>query len=168
MIDYKMVMGGVLATFGAEAIGKGVRYLYEESGLKDSFLGSTIDSFSQNERVRQAVSGVAEEAIRQKLVPDYGATPQMGGISLDKGKVRTIGTTQDFDPFSQGDNLLYTGKTGRIADAMQKTGVKQFVIGEIASGDVVRPTLGQKRTIANPAIPLKLGALKRGQIESAR
>jgi hypothetical protein len=141
MIDYKMVMGGVLATFGAEAIGKGTRYLYEESGLKDSFLGSTIDSFTQNERVRQAVSGVAEEAIRQKLVPDYGATPQMGGISLDKGKVRTIGTTPDFD---------------------------QFVIGEIASGDVVRPTLGQKRTIANPAIPLKLGALKRGQIESAR
>lgn len=168
MIDYKIVMGGIAATYGAELLGKGARYLYEESGLKDSFLGSTIDTFSQNERVRQAVSGVAEAAIKERLVPNYGQAPQLDRISIDKGKVRSIGTTPDFDPFSQGQNLLYRGNTGRIDDAMQKTGVKQFLMGEITSGEVVRPTVGLKRTIMQPAQSLKLANLKRGQIEGAK
>lgn len=166
MINMKLIMGGALASFGADYIGDTVSDLYKGSSLQ-SFINDDLGlgSVFQNDRIDKAIKGVAKTAIEQGIVPDYGATPTTEKINP---KLSPIGSTGDFQPFSQGQNLLYRGTQGAIDKALTKTGVRQFVIGHVSASKVVNPRIQMKRTIGTQGTPLKLAALKRGQIEGAR
>mgnify|MGYP003120119671 CR=1 FL=1 len=167
MIDLKTAMGIGLATFGSDYIRKGASYLYQESGLKDSFLGTTIDRFTSNETLSRAVTGIAEQAIKSGISPDFTKVPTESGVNLNLGKVSKIGTTPDFDPFTPKSNLLFTGKNGAVEKALSRTGVQEFAMREVGSGNVVK-SLGYGRKIRTPTKTLSIGPLKKGQIESAR
>ena len=142
--------------------------------ISDAFTGSALDSFIsddlglgdifKNDAINKAVKGVAQTAIEQGITPDYGKTPSQKGIDP---RLSPIGSTGDFNPAAQGQNLLYRGTQGAIDQAMKKTGVQQFLIGHISANKVVNPLIKRKKTIGSPATSLKMANLKRGQITGA-
>ena len=75
-----------------------------------------------------------------------------------------IGPPGGFDPFSQGQNLLYAGNTDRITKNLTKPQVKQYFINRITPNDMVRFKRLQNRKIRQAGTSLQLAALKRGQI----
>ena len=164
-IDFKTIALATGARLVGGYIGEGAKYLYDEYVPKDSFLGSSVEAFRSNKMLAQTVKQVTTSAIKEGIVPNYLNTPTQERINPNLGKIG-IGTTRDFEQFTPKRNLLATGTTGKIEEAMRKTGVKQFYINEIAT-NYVNPTIGLKRGIGLAPTPLGLGKLKRGQIVGA-
>ena len=158
------MLGTILTALAPEIVSKGAKYLYDMSGIGDvSFMGQPIGDYLSSERVSKAAAGITKTAIGQKLIPDYGNQPKPLGIPQNLGQVR-IGPPGGFDPFSGGQNLLYTGNTDRITKNLTKPQVKQHFINRITPEDVVRFRRLQGRKIRQAGTSLQLAALKRGQI----
>ena len=158
------MLGTILTALAPEIVSKGAKYLYDMSGIGDvSFMGQPIGDYLSSERVSKAAAGIRKTAIEQKLLPDYGNQPKPLGIPQNLGQVR-IGPPGGFDPFSGGQNLLYTGNTDRITKNLTKPQVKQHFINRITPEDVVRFRRLQGRKIRQAGTSLQLAALKRGQI----
>jgi len=157
----------ILTALAPEIVSKGAKYLYDMSGIGDvSFMGQPIGDYLSSERVSKAAAGITKTAIEQKLLPNYENMPKPAEIPQNLGQVR-IGPPGGFDPFSGGQNLLYTGNTDRITKNLTKPQVKQHFINRITPDDIVRFRRLQGRKIRQAGTPLQLAALRKGQITRA-
>lgn len=157
----------ILTALAPTIIAKGARTLYEYSGIGDvSFMGKSIGDYLTSEQVSKSVASITEGAIQQRLLPDFGNMPQQASIPASLGQVQ-IGPPGGFNVTSGGSNLLYTGRTGAIENAMKKTGVQDFFIRRITPERAIQFRRLQNRKIRTAGTSLDLRSLKSGQIERA-
>ena len=157
----------ILTALAPTVIAKGAKYLYEASGLGDvSFMGKSIGDYLTSEQVSKSVASITQGAIEQRLLPDFANMPQQASIDASLGQVQ-IGPPGGFNVTSGGANLLYTGRTGAIENAMRKTGVQDFFIKRITPERAIQFRRLQNRKIKTAGTSLDLRSLKSGQIERA-
>jgi hypothetical protein len=157
----------ILTALAPTVIAKGAKYLYEYSGIGDvSFMGKSIGDYLTSEQVSKSAASITRGAIEQRLLPDFGNMPQQANIPASLGQV-SVGPPGGFNVTSGESNLLYTGRTGAIENAMKKTGVQDFFIRRITPESTIKFRRLQNRKIKTAGTSLDLGSLKSGQIERA-
>jgi len=157
----------ILTALAPTVISKGAKYLYDVSGLGDvSFMGKSIGDYLTSEQVSKSVKSITSGAIEQQLLPNFANMPKQAGIPTSLGQVQ-VGPPGGFNVTSGGANLLYTGRTGAIENAMKKTGVQDFFIKRVTPERAVQFRRLQSRKIRTKGTSLDLGSLKSGQIERA-
>ena len=157
----------ILTALAPTVIAKGARALYEYSGIGDvSFMGKSIGDYLTSEQISKSAASITQSAIQQRLLPDFSQMPKQGSIPTSLGQVQ-VGPPGGFNVTSGGSNLLYTGKTGAIENAIKKTGVQDFFIKRITPERIVKFSRLQGRKIQTRGRRLDLTALKSRQIERA-